>query len=165
MAGAKKQPLIRQTYYFGKKTVQVGKLKGGVKISFVAVSARIAAAVGLKLNLPSGIPGTTYTVEGGLIFDNHTSGKSKVSTPVIAKTGSKKMTVYFPKSGDVGVHKTGGAKGKKSTTVSDVSSVVIGIPAWGDVATARKFLQGSKAINFSFGGGDPYPVNSKEVKA
>jgi hypothetical protein len=168
MAGASKTkpPLLRQTYAYGTKTIQVGKNKGGVKAGFVAIPSRTAAALGLKLSLPTRVPGTTYTVEDGLIFDSHTTAKgNNVKTPVQGKVGAKKVTVYFPKKGDVEVKKTGGAKGKKATEVSDISSIEIGIPAWGDVPRTQLFLKGSNAISFSFGGGHPYPVKTTGAKA
>jgi hypothetical protein len=157
MAEARRKPIIRQTYYYGSKKVQVGNLKGGTKVGFIAVEARAAAALGLKLNLPTTIPGTTYTVEGGIIFDNHTTKKGKVSTPVSAKVGSKKVTVYYKKTSTNTVKLKGTAA--KAVT-SELQSVIIGIPAWGDVGTTRKWLKDSKAESFSFGGGDPYPVKT-----
>lgn len=160
MAGAKKaQPLLRQTFAYGTKPIQAGKNKGGVKVSFIAIPSRTAAAIGLKLNLPKGVPGTTYAVEDGAIYDSHsTAGGKKVKTVVQGRVGKKKCTVYFPKNSGVGEHKTGGVKGKKSTVVADVSSVEIGLPAWADVPRTAKFLKDSKAVSFSFGGGHPYPV-------
>jgi hypothetical protein len=168
MAAAKRAPLVRQTYYFGSKKVQVGNLKGGVRVGFIALPARTAAALNIKLNLPKNIPGTTYSIEDGIIYDSHSSGKGKkVKTPVQGRVGSKKISVKFESSkvGGVGVHKLSGLKGSKKPTIAgDTASVEIGVPAWADVATTRLFLKGTKAISFSFGGGEPYQINVKEAK-
>jgi hypothetical protein len=169
MAPAKRPPLQRQTYYYGSKKVQVGDLKGGVRVGFVAIPTRTAAAIGLKLELPKNIPGTTYSIEHGLIFDSHkTTSGQKVKIPICSKVGSKKMTVTFEasKAGGVGVRKRSGLKGAKpkSSTTSNLASIEIGVPAWADVNSTLAFLKNSKAISFSFGGGTPYFVKQAGAK-
>lgn len=162
MAPTKRPPLIRQTYYFGSKKVQVGNLKGGVRVGFVAIPARTAAVIGLKLALPKDIPNTTYSIEHGLIFDSHlTATGKKVKTPIRSKVGSKKVTVNFN-----GVRPLPVIKGikKKSKAKGDVVSVEIGVPAWADVETTLAFLKNSKAISFSFGGGEPYLIQQARAK-
>ncbi len=169
MAAAKRPPIIRQTFYFGFKKIQVGKNKGGVKVGFIAVPARTAAAIGLKLDLPKNIPGTTYSIEHGLIFDGHsTASGKKVKTPINAKVGAQKIMITFKlgtKNG-VGVRKLNGPKGSKKGRPfeGDRASIVMGIPAWAGISETRAFLKNSKAISFSFGGGQPYLVNIPVVK-
>jgi hypothetical protein len=166
---AKRPPIIRQTFCFGTKKIQAGVNKGGVKVAFIAVPARTAAAIGLKLELPKAVPGTNYTLQNGLIFDNHTtSAGKKVKSPIKSKVGSKKVTVFFKaatKNG-VGVRKLNGPKGSKKGRPfeGDNASIEIGIPAWADIVTTRAFLKNSKVKKFSFGGGEPYNVKVVESK-
>jgi hypothetical protein len=150
MAPAKRQPIVRQTYYFGSKKVQVGQLKGATRVSFIAMPARTAAALGLKLQLPKDIPGTTYTVEGGLIFDQHSTAKGKkVKTPIRPRIGPKKIQVHFDAPGKRQVS----AKGVKGKSVPTASTVVtIGIPRWANIETTQRFLANSKAKSFSIDG-------------
>jgi hypothetical protein len=165
MAAKSKAPLIRWAYYYGSKKIQVGPNKGGVKAGFIALQPKVASALGLKLNLPKDIPGTTYTVEDGVVYDSHNSGKGKkVKTPIKARVGSKKVTLTVEKSAARGLGmaesktKVKGKAAVKSNATTE--SIVVGLPAWADIEQTRKFLQGSKVISFSFGGGNPYLVKA-----
>jgi hypothetical protein len=156
MATTRRTPIIRQTYYFGSKKIQVGDLKGGTKVGFISVHAKAAALIGLTLKLPKNIPSTTYTIENGIIFDSHSTARGKkVKTPVKAKPGSKKISVIYTGKPDAKALKSLGAKGLRAKAKKAPSStgwVELGVPAWADVSTIRRFLRGTKAIGFSIDG-------------
>lgn len=166
MAEAKRQKaLVRRAFHFGNKRIQVGKFKGAVQVGFVSVSSGVAQAMGLELTLPKDVPGTTYSIEHGMIFDTHTSKGVKVKSPVKAQVGAKKVTVTFVNAGFSGIspRKVSGPKGAKTKPLatSNKVSAQIGVPVWANVRLMQKFLRKTKVESFSFGG-QQYRVNKKE---
>jgi hypothetical protein len=170
MAAAKKKPIIRWTYYFGKKKIQTGPFKGGVKPGFIAMAPKMASALGLRLNLPKDIPGTTYSVKNGVIYDTHpVKGGKTVSQPVKGTIGSKKVrlvvkTIDAKATRDNGASvsgtgKTAKVKGSKGTSLTEATTqvLVLGVPAWAAIDDMQAFLKGSKVISFSMGG-EQHPV-------
>jgi hypothetical protein len=164
MAAIKKAPVVRRTFYLGSKKIQAGPLKGGVRPGFLSMDVKSAAAIGLKLNLPKDIPGTTYTEKNGLIMDEHTTkGGKKVRRPVKGIVGKKKIHIVVEDA------KTGGkraiaAKGKKAFSGAVTTKVItLGVPSWASIETLQTFLKGSKAQSFSMNG-QQIPVVSRGKK-
>ena len=163
MAAAKKTPIVRYTYYLGKKKIQTGALKGGVKPGFIAMQPSVAASLGVKLQLPKDIPSTTYTIENGIIFDAHpVKGGRTVKRPVRGQVGRKKISVVVA---DAKSRVTGGAKGVKAKPRPVTTKTIqVGVPAWASIETLQAFLKGSKAISFAFNG-HQHPVTTTKAGA
>jgi hypothetical protein len=159
----KKAPLVRFTYYLGKKKIQTGALKGGVRPGFIALQPSVAVALGIKLQLPKDIPATTYTVENGIIFDAHpVKGGKTVKRPVRGQVGKKKISVVVA---DTKSRIAGGAKGGKAkSTPSTTKTITLGVPTWASIETLQTFLKGSRAISFAFNG-QQRPVTTTKAGA
>jgi hypothetical protein len=146
---------VKQTYYFGKKTTQTGKQKGRITASFIHVDAKAANKMGLKLALPTNIPGTVYKLIGGIIHQTSKTSKGiERTTPVSAQNCSKPVRVHLNKT----VTKDINGRGAK-IKVKLPESVIIGVPTWATIDIVRAFLKTAKsAVAFTMDNGQKHPV-------
>jgi hypothetical protein len=148
---------VKQTYYFGKKTTQTGKQKGRITASFIHVDAKAANKMGLKLALPTTIPGTVYKLIGGIIHQTSTNVKGTTKTsPVSAQNCSKPVRVHLNKT----VTKSINGRGAK-VVLKLPESVIIGVPSWATIDIVRAFLKTAKsAVAFTMDNGQKHPVKA-----
>jgi hypothetical protein len=151
-----RRAIVKQTYYLGKKKAQVGARKGYTTAGFIHVEAKTANKLGLVLKLPTDIPSTSYSIEGGIIHQTAiTKAGNKKKTPVAAKNGRKPVVVHLNNT----VTKDINGRGvKRKVTLPE--SVQFGVPAWATIPIVSAFLKNAKsAKSFTLDGGEQHPIN------